>query len=55
MESEIIKSNVESLELYSDNYPFSLALKVNNFQSESEYKKFIRNVEAGVRRCMFFK
>lgn len=55
MESETIKSNVESLELYSDNYPFSLALKVNNFQSESEYKKFIRNVEAGVRRCIEYK
>jgi hypothetical protein len=55
MESEIIKSNVESLELYGDNYPFSLALKVNNFQSESEYKKFIRNVEASVRRCIEYK
>lgn len=55
MESETIKSNVENLELYSDTYPFSLALKVNNFQSESEYKKFIRNCEAGIRRCIEYK
>lgn len=55
METETIKSNVESLELYSDTYPFSLALKINNFQSESEYKKFVRNCEAGIRRCIEYK
>ncbi len=50
-----IKSNVENLQLYSDNYPFSLSLRVNNFENESEYKKFIRNCEMLIRRCMEYK
>ena len=54
METEI-KSNVENLQLYSDNYPFSLSLRVNNFESESEYKKFIRNCEMMLRRCLEYK
>jgi len=37
-----VKSNVESLELYSDNYPFSLSLRISNFESESDYKKFVK-------------
>ena len=54
METEI-KSNVENLQLYRDNYPFSLSLRVNNFESESEYKKFIRNCEMMLRRCLEYK
>jgi len=54
METEI-KSNVENLQLYSDNYPFSLSLRVNNFENESEYKKFIRNCEMMLRRCLEYK
>ena len=50
-----IKSNVESLELYSDNYPFSLSLRINNFESEADYKKFIKNCETTVRRCIEYK
>jgi len=55
METDIIKSNVENLELYSDNYPFSLSLKINTFHSESEYKKFVRNCEASIRRSIEYK
>jgi len=54
METEI-KSNVENLQLYSDTYPFSLSLRVSNFESESEYKKFIRNCEMMIRRCLEYK
>ena len=50
-----IKSNVESLELYSDNYPFRLSLKIRNFQAESDYKKFIKCCEALVRRSVEYK
>lgn len=50
-----IKSNVESLELYSDQYPFSLALRIKNFENESEYKKFIRNCEKLLRSCVEYR
>lgn len=44
-----VKSNVEDLQLYSDNYPFSLSLRISNFENESDYKKFVKNVEKMVR------
>ena len=50
-----VKSNVESLELYSDNYPFSLSLRISNFENESDYKKYVRNCESGVRHCLEYK
>lgn len=50
-----IDSNVESLELYSDSYPFSLSLKISNFENESTYKKFIRNCEMMIRRSIEYK
>jgi len=50
-----VKSNVESLELYSDNYPFSLSLRIDNFENEADYKKFIRNCEGGIRRCIEYR
>lgn len=55
MSDEPIKSNVESLELYSDNYPFSLSLRIKNFENESSYKKFIKNCEMLIRRCSEYK
>ena len=54
-EEREIKSNVETLELYSDNYPFSLQLRMGNFDSEASYKKFIRNCEAMVRKSIEYK
>lgn len=50
-----VKSNVESLELYSDNYPFSLSLRVKNFETESDYKKFIKGCERLVRSCVEYR
>lgn len=55
MEAQIIKSNVEKLELYSEDHPFSLRLRVRNFDSETSYKKFIKNTEMLVRRCNEYK
>jgi len=50
-----VESNVENLELYSDNYPFRLPLRIDNFENEAEYKKFIRNCELLVRRSAEYK
>lgn len=50
-----VKSNVENLELYSDNYPFSLSLRISNFENEAEYKKFLRNCEKTVRGSIEYK
>ncbi len=50
-----VKSNVESLELYSDNYPFSLSLRINNFENESDYKKFIKACERLVRGSIEYR
>jgi hypothetical protein len=50
-----VKSNVESLELYSDNYPFSLSLRISNFENESDYKKFIKGCERLVRSCVEYR
>lgn len=54
METEI-KSNIKNMELYSDTFPFSLSLKIRNFENEAEYKKFVKNVELLVRRCYEYK
>jgi len=50
-----VKSNVEGLELYSDNYPFRLPLRVKDFESEAEFKKFIRNCEKIIRGSIEYK
>lgn len=51
----VVKSNVENLELFADNHPFRLSLRINNFESEAEYNKFIKNVETTVRRSVEYK
>ena len=50
-----VDSNIENLELYSDNYPFRLSLRINNFENESSYKKFIKNCEMMIRRSIEYK
>jgi hypothetical protein len=47
---ETVESNVERLELYSDNYPLTLPLRITNFENEAHFKKFVRNCELLVRR-----
>jgi len=54
-EENVIKSNVENLELYADNHPFRLSLRINKFESESEFNKFIKNVETMVRRSVEYR
>jgi len=55
MDNVTVNSNVESLELYSDNYPFSLSLRIRNFENESSYKKFVKNCEMTIRRSIEYK
>lgn len=50
-----VQANVEGLELYSDNYPFRLSLRIGNFENESEYKKFVKNCEMMIRRSVEYK
>jgi len=50
-----VKSNVEDLELYSDNFPFRLALRISTFENEVSYKKFLKNTEMLIRRCNEYK
>ena len=50
-----VDSNVESLELYSDAFPFRLSLRIRNFENESDYKKFVKNCEMTIRRCVEYK
>lgn len=55
MEDANVQSNIESLELYSDEHPFRLRLRIRNFDSETSYKKFIKNCEMLIRRCNEYK
>lgn len=50
-----IQSSAEGLELYSDQYPFRLPLRVRNFESETDYIKFIRNCEKSIRGSIEYK
>lgn len=50
-----IKSNVERIELYSDNYPFNLSLRIQTFENETEYTKFVKNCEKSIRGCLEYK
>lgn len=56
MENEVeVQSNVEKLELYSENYPFNLSLRIKTFENDADYQKFIKNCEKLVRNCMEYK
>jgi len=50
-----INSNVETLELYSDKYPFTLSLRISNFYSEADYKKFVKTCEMVIRKSTEYK
>lgn len=50
-----IKSNVEKLELYSDNYPFNLSLRIQTFENEADYTKFVKNCEKLIRGSNEYK
>ena len=55
MDNIEVKSNVDGLELYSENYPFRLPLRIKNFEDEASFKKFARNVESTVRHSVEYK
>ena len=50
-----IESNEENLELYSNEYPFKLSLRIKNFNDDAEYKKFIKSVERLIRSSTEYK
>lgn len=50
-----IESNVKNIELYGDNHPFRLSLRIRNFETESECKKFLKNCERLVRMSAEYK
>lgn len=50
-----IESNAERLEIYSERHPFSLSLRISNFENEGEYKKFVTNCEMMIRRSLEYK
>lgn len=50
-----IKSNPETLEIYSERHPFSLSLRISNFENEAMYKKFVKNCEMMIRRSVEYK
>lgn len=53
--SDEIKSKIEDLVLYSENSPFSLSLRIRNFENESSYKKFLNNVVKAIRGSLEYK
>lgn len=50
-----IKSNTDTLEIYSDRHPFSLSLRVSNFENEATYKRFVKNCEMIIRKSIEYK
>lgn len=51
----LVKSDEGKLELYSDNYPFRLSLRITKFDDEASYKKFLTNCERLVRGSIEYK
>lgn len=54
-DENVIKSNPETYEIYSERHPFSLSLRISNFENEVTYKKFIKNCEMMIRRSTEYK
>jgi len=54
-DNDTIQSNTETLEIYSERHPFSLSLRISNFENEAMYKKFVKNCEMMVRRSIEYK
>jgi len=50
-----VQSNIENLELYAENHPFRLPLRVKDFENEAELKKFLKNCEKLVRGSLEYK
>ena len=52
---EELKVDIERLELSSDLSPFTLSLKIKNFQDATSYTKFVKNCERLVRSSLEYK
>jgi len=50
-----IQSNPDSLELYSNEYPFRLPLRIRNFENEADLTKFVRSCEKVIRGSQEYK
>ena len=44
-----IQCDSDNLEIYADNHPFRLSLRIKTFESEADFNKFIKKVEQQVR------
>ena len=50
-----INSNIERLELYSDEYPFNLSLRRSDFPDNKSLFRFVKNCERLIRNCPEYK
>jgi len=50
-----IQCDSDNLEIYADNHPFRLSLRVKTFESEADFNKFIKKVEQQVRSSLEYK
>lgn len=51
----VVLSNEDKLELYSNEYPFGLSMKIDGFQNEKEFFKYIKNCERLIRSSLEYK
>jgi len=50
-----IQCDSDNLEIYADNHPFRLSLRVKTFESEADFNKFVKKVEQQVRSSLEYK
>jgi len=51
----VVLSDEDKLSLYSEDYPFGLSLRIDGFQTEKEFFKFIKNCERSIRNSLEYK
>ena len=47
--ADLLKSDVDNMELSSENSPFSLSLRISTFEDEKTYLLFVKNCEKLIR------
>jgi hypothetical protein len=50
-----VSSDEENMELYSNEYPFTLPLRIRNFENEAELTKYVKNCEKLIRGSQEYK
>jgi len=50
-----IQCDSDNLEIYADNHPFRLSLRIKTFESEADFNKFIKKVEMQVRASLEYR